>query len=153
MVAWWLLQLSPYPQKVPFLVALCVLLYCLQTVFLSKRKHHQWNSSSVQRNLFITAFIIWGRSKGGSAGGQGETQWTPHAEVVISKTYSYYKKSSKNYFKMTKIPFSFSKHFDLTGNHTYFLRELVPRPPRYSLSFTSCRLKPFYNNPRSSQVF
>lgn len=38
---------------------------------------------------------------------------------------------------MTKIPFSFSKHFDLTGNHTYFLRELVPRPPRYSLSFTS----------------
>ena len=29
---------------------------------------------------------------------------------------------------MTKIPFPFSKHFDLTGNHTYFLRELVPDP-------------------------
>ena len=41
---------------------------------------------------------------------------------------------------MTKIPFTFSKHFDLTGNRTYFLRELVPYlnpfviildPPRY----------------------
>ena len=35
MVAWWLLQLSPNPQKVPFLVALYILLYCLQTAFLS----------------------------------------------------------------------------------------------------------------------
>ena len=137
MVAWWLLQLSPYPQKVPFLVALCVLLYCLQTVFLSKRKHHQWNSSSVRMNLPFTAFIIWGRSKGGLAGRQGETQWTPHAEAVISKTYSYYKKkTSKNYLKMTKIPFTFSKHFDLAGNHTYFLREQAPRPWSYSLFYT-----------------
>lgn len=108
MVAWWLLQLSPYPQKVSFLVALCVLLYCLQTVFLSLQfrtkqpsvswKHHQWNSSSVQMNLPLIAFIIWGRSTGGLAGGRGETQWTPHAEAVISKTYSYSKKK-----KLVKI--------------------------------------------------
>ena len=39
-------------------------------------------------------FIIWGRSTGGLAGGPGETQWTPHAEAVISKTYSYYKKKN-----------------------------------------------------------
>ena len=50
-------------------------------------------------NLLITAFIIWGRSKGGLAGGRGlgETQWIPsptHAEDVISKTYSYYKKKN-----------------------------------------------------------
>ena len=45
-------------------------------------------------NLPITAFIIWGRSKGGLAGRQGETQWTPHAEAVTSKTYSYYKKKN-----------------------------------------------------------
>ena len=147
MVAWWLLQLSPYPQKVPFLVALCVLLYCLQTVFLSLQfktkqpsvswKHHQWNSSSVQMNLPLIAFIIWGRSTGGLAGGPGETQWTPHAEAVISKTYSYYKKkTSKNYLKMTKIPFTFNKHFDLAGNHNYFLTEQAPRPPSYSLFYT-----------------
>ena len=87
-------------------------------------------------NLLITAFVIWGRSKGGLAGGQGETQQTPHAEAVISKTHSYYKKkTSKNYFKMTKIPVTFSKHFDLAGNHTYFLRELVPRPPSYPLFY------------------
>ena len=92
-------------------------------------------------NLLITAFIIWGRSKGGLAGGRGlgETQWIPsptHAEDVISKTYSYYKKkTSKNYFQMIKIPFTFSKHFDLAGNHTYFLRELVPRPRSYSLFY------------------
>ena len=102
MVAWWLLQLSPYPQKVPFLAALCVLLYCLQTVFLSLQfktkqpsvswKHHQWNSSSVRMNLLTTAFVIWGRSKGGLAGGQEENQQTPHAEAVISKPHSYYKK-------------------------------------------------------------
>ena len=49
-------------------------------------------------NLPITAFIIWGRSKGGLAGRQGETEWTPHAEAVTSKTYSYYKKK-----KLVKI--------------------------------------------------
>lgn len=89
-------------------------------------------------NLPITAFIIWGRSKGGLAGRQGETQWTPHAEAEISKTYSYSKKkkTSKNYFKMTKIPFTFNKHFDLAGNHTHFLREQAPRPPSYSLFYT-----------------
>ena len=88
-------------------------------------------------NLPITAFIIWGRSKGGLAGRQGETQWTPHAEAVTSKTYSYYKKkTSKNYLKMTKIPFTFSEHFDLAGNHTYFLREQAPRPPSYSIFYT-----------------
>ena len=36
---------------------------------------------------------------------------------------------------MTKIPFTFSTHFDLAGNHSYFLRELVPRPPSYSLFY------------------
>ena len=87
-------------------------------------------------NLFITAFIIWGRSNlGGLAGGQGETQRTPHAEAVISKTYSYYEKSSKNCFKMTKIPFTFSKHFDRAGNHTCFLREQAPRPSSFSLFY------------------
>ena len=37
---------------------------------------------------------------------------------------------------MTKIPFTFNKHFDLAGNHTYFLREQTPRPPSYSLFYT-----------------
>ena len=36
---------------------------------------------------------------------------------------------------MTKIPVTFSKHFDLAGNHTCFLRELVPRSPSYSLFY------------------
>ena len=36
---------------------------------------------------------------------------------------------------MTKIPVTFSKHFDLAGNDTYFLRELVPRPPSYPLFY------------------
>ena len=49
-------------------------------------------------NLLITAFIIWGRSKGGLAGGQEENQQTPHAEAVISKPHSYYKKK-----KLVKI--------------------------------------------------
>ena len=37
---------------------------------------------------------------------------------------------------MTKIPFTFSEHFDLAGNHTYFLREQAPRPPSYSIFYT-----------------
>ena len=43
-------------------------------------------------NLLTTTFVIWGRSKGGLAGGQEENQQTPHAEAVISKPHSYYKK-------------------------------------------------------------
>lgn len=54
--------------------------------------------------LPLIAFIIWGRSKGGLAGGQGETQQIPHAEVVISKTYNYYKKLVKIILKWPKFP-------------------------------------------------
>lgn len=61
-------------------------------------------------NLFITAFIIWGRSKGGLAGGLGEPQWAPHAEAVIFKTYSYYKK------KLEKIILQWPKFPSLSAN-------------------------------------
>ena len=61
--------------------------------------------------LPLIAFIIWGRSKGGLAGGQEENQQTPHAEAVISKPHSYYKKK-----KLVKIILKWPKFPSLSAN-------------------------------------
>ena len=97
-------------------------------------------------NLLITAFIIWGRSKGGLAGGGGEglgeTQRNLHAEAVISKTYSYYKKTSKNYFQMTKFP-SFSANTFISWKPHLFSKGAGPQTPKILSLLQLVYLNPF----------